>query len=184
MALWAEWDATTGNVVQIRNDDPATGGTSSGFTGADRTTGAETTWYPLEVEYPDDYVPRFPHLLGPGRMTLEDGTVHHRFPEADFSEKAVRSALVDEVKRVTRYALAETDWYVIRQLETGEPAPADVSADRVRIRAAGKSKQQQVRQAAPSELLDFDTSVKAVDRSWTPPPVPSHPLSLAPKAGK
>lgn len=166
MALWAEWDPTTNNVVQIKNDDPQPGQHGSGFTGANRTTGAKTTWYPLSVDYPEDYVPRFPHLLGPGIMTLEEGTVHHRFPQADFSERAVRGALVDEVKRTTGQALAQSDWYVIRKFETGEPIPDEVKIERLQIRAQGKAQQQAARAAAPSDLLDFDTSVKIEGRSW------------------
>jgi hypothetical protein len=159
MALLAEWDPTTGNVVQIKNDDYQAGQTAGGYTGAERTTGSATTWYPLEVEYPEEYVPRFPELLGPGTMTLEDGVVYHRFPTANYSERAVREALVAEVKKVTGNALSQTDWYIIRQFETAEPVPEAVATARLRIRALGQSRQQAVRDASPSDLLDFDTSL-------------------------
>ncbi|EGQ8456751.1 hypothetical protein K6U16_15175 [Vibrio parahaemolyticus] len=38
-----------------------------------------------------------------------------------------------------RRYLAETDWYVIREQETGEAIPADVKANRAEARAAVQS---------------------------------------------
>lgn len=34
-----------------------------------------------------------------------------------------------------RRTLAETDWYVIRQLETGQPIPAQITRDRAAARS-------------------------------------------------
>lgn len=41
----------------------------------------------------------------------------------------------EQINAEARAYLAETDWYVIRLQETGEPVPADVLADRSAARA-------------------------------------------------
>ncbi len=49
---------------------------------------------------------------------------------------AARAVLVDAVKTAAHVRLAETDWYLIRQAETGTATPQDVLDARAAIRAA------------------------------------------------
>lgn len=159
MALFAEWDPETKNVVAIRNDGADPGQPQvSGVTGAARAIGGQTEWYPLEVEYPETYVPRFPMLLGQSTMQLEgDGVVRQRFPNADFSEAAVRDALVREVNGNAQVVLNQTDWYVTRYIELDKKIPDEVRAHRADIRAQVDTLRAKIAKAKPSELLDFDT---------------------------
>ena len=53
----------------------------------------------------------------------------------DWSQR-VREAEEEALRQANaaRRTLAETDWYVIRQIETGQPIPAHVSAARAEAR--------------------------------------------------
>lgn len=167
MALWALWDPETKNVIRIENDDPkAIGGMRTTDTGAARSLMALKR-YPLEVEYPETYVPRFPRLLGRSIMVLKDGVVHQQFPEADYSEQTVRAAVIDEVKVASRKALSDTDWAVVRQAETGRPVPDDINETRATIRTLCAEKVAAAQSASPSDLLDFDSSLLIGDQRWT-----------------
>jgi hypothetical protein len=175
MTLWAEWDPETKSVIRIDNDAPSAGGTRSGDTGAPRSASGVTRRYPFEVQFPETYVPRFPHLLGHSRMFLEDGVVYQRFPDADFSEAAVRGALTAEVKLTARSALDDTDWYFMRELDTREPVPDDVRPSRQAIRDACDAKVTAIADASPGELLDFDTGLIVDGKAWraAPPMLPA-----------
>ena len=158
MPLWAEHDLTTGNIVAFKNDD-GPGEPAVNASGMPRTPGAKTEWLPMEVEYPEEYVPRFPHLLGPSTFSLENGVVKQRFPESNFTPDHVREALKGTINRTLRAVLAETDWYFVRRLEHNIPVPADVSAFRTRVRAKADQMKQELSEAPNIDLLDFDTDI-------------------------
>jgi len=63
-------------------------------------------------------------------------------------EEALRQA------NAARRTLAETDWYVIRQIETGQPIPGQISAARANARQkAGEKPAGDQPEPTPSPLL-------------------------------
>lgn len=58
-----------------------------------------------------------------------------RHVKIDWSQR-VREAEEEALRQANaaRRSLADTDWYVIRQLETGQPIPASITADRADAR--------------------------------------------------
>jgi len=58
-----------------------------------------------------------------------------RHVKIDWSQR-VREAEQEALRQANaaRRILAETDWYVIRQIETGQPIPANISAARAEAR--------------------------------------------------
>ena len=58
-----------------------------------------------------------------------------RHMKIDWSQR-VREAEEEALRQANtaRRTLAETDWYVIRQIETGQPVPANITAARAEAR--------------------------------------------------
>lgn len=63
-----------------------------------------------------------------------------KFSAAEISERRARAEAEREEANAMQ-SLRETDWYVIRNLETGAPIPADVTAQRAKARAEANRKQ-------------------------------------------
>lgn len=55
--------------------------------------------------------------------------------EKELSEKKAREEQ-ERINQEARARLAETDWYVVRFLETGKAIPEDLLAERQRLREA------------------------------------------------
>lgn len=90
----------------------------------------------LVVDRPEDYIARFPHLLGSSVFKkMADGRVKQTFPDADFSVKAVRAELVRQARESAGKEMTKTDWYVVRSAEGQGKIPKHVAALRAKIRA-------------------------------------------------
>jgi hypothetical protein len=139
-----------------------------------RTTG----WYELVDELPQDFIERFPRLLGPAEISFDDtdGRLHKKYLAPDFSPSAIRQELVNQMKFSARHTLAQTDWMVVRGLETSVPVSAEIKAERSRIRDLTRWYEDQISKLPVTELADY---------TWTfQPPHPSaphsHPVDLPP----
>lgn len=75
----------------------------------------------------------------------------------------VQAQRIDDIKREAHALLQPTDWYVVRQQETGEPVPEDVSAYRSAVRAASD--------AAEADVLALTNAeaVLAYQAAWPTP---------------
>ena len=126
---WVQWDDETGQMLgMVRRLPP-------GLQGRDAAHLAKLGYRELVTAEPEDFIPRFPSLLGQSEFKLlGDGRVKQTFPKADFSVKAVRSELKALARTRAGQELAATDWYLIRQLELGTPVPAEVVTLRKKIR--------------------------------------------------
>lgn len=90
----------------------------------------------LVVDRPEDFIARFPHLLGSSTFTrMTDGRVKQTFPVADFSVKAVRAEIVRQARESAGKEMTKTDWYVVRSAEGQGEIPKHVAALRAKIRA-------------------------------------------------
>lgn len=159
-----EWDYTHAVVLNIKRGDT----TDPHPTGIPRRPDSRTRWLRVFVEYPDDYLPDFEELLGPGVYDLnEDGTLRKYFPQANYSVDSVRSILLDRVSGMKRDALLETDGYVIREMETGTPMPAEVKSKRDAARKTADALKDRVKNSAPKDLISLDIYVPHV-------PAPRH----------
>ena len=127
-----------------------------------RVLGAKTEWVQVETRYPEGYDPRFDSLLNIGQLSFtydpKKNMVIVEFPEADFSVDAVRRTLRDMINQQANNELRNTDWYVIRKMETGKPIPADVSATRDGVRAKANRYTAELASAPDSELNSFSVS--------------------------
>lgn len=166
-----EWDYTHAVVLNVKS-----GHAEPSSTGIPRRPTSRTRWLPVEIEYPDDYLPNFPEMLGPGVYDLkEDGTLRKYFPHPDFSIESVRNRLLDMAGDFMRYTLGSTDTYLFQEMETGTPMPAEIKQMRDRIRAEGKKAKEDIRKAAPADLVNMDLGARFdalphdPPRYWTPP---------------
>ena len=57
---------------------------------------------------------------------------------AEQKQAEKEQAELDRVNAEARRELAETDWYFLRELESGEPIPADIKAKRAAARSRVK----------------------------------------------
>ena len=128
----AEYDRANNRVVALEMDDGRISSTHN-----PRVLGAETEWLPVVVVYPDGYDQRFNNLLSPHEVEyrFDNERIEVHYPKADFSPAAIRMTVESSISNAAKGLLSATDWYFVRQLDTGEPVPAEVSAERQRIRA-------------------------------------------------
>lgn len=116
-------------------------------------------WMPVLNALPEDRIEGHPQLLGPETYEMDldyrDDVIIRSWPEADFSPEAFRRYAVDRAKRIARSALAESDWMVIRQVETGVPVPAEVVTAREQLREASDAAVARVDDLAPSEWPEY-----------------------------
>lgn len=126
-------------------------------TGVERQ-GDNTVWLPLVRDYPEDYLPGQPRLLGGATYHLdsEGDKVVATYPDADFSPEAFRRNAKLTVQDRAGAALSSTDWFVVRQSETGKPIPSEVRTARDKVRAVADEELQKVETMSPSLLQDYD----------------------------
>ena len=60
---------------------------------------------------------------------------------------------IEQVKRKAYNLLSETDWYIVRQLETGKEIPQDVLNERERIRNKSEVIEQEISELETKEEL-------------------------------
>lgn len=168
----AKYDKTNNLVVSLRSADGREMRTHNPI-----ILGAETEWVPTVVQYPEGYDPKFHGLMQADSMEFaynaEQNVVEVRFPNADFSPASIRKALKAMAKDAAGFALAPTDWYVIRSAETGKPIPQDVKAERDRIRQKADSYDSQIGTLPDTGLSDFViTYGNEPGQPPTPPVIP------------
>lgn len=171
----AEYDHKTNRILALKT---ATGEVHS--TGAQRVLGAKTEWVRVETILPEGYDPQFHSLLyvaphrgqDPLRYTYDpDGNrVVVEFPYADFSVEAMRERLRRQAKESAHTALMETDWYVIRQVETGVPIPEDIKAVRESIRQRADTMEGEIRTLSATEIGEYDMTLPPTLMEDEPPP--------------
>lgn len=126
---WVQWDDDKAVLLSIVRHIP------DALQGRDAATLAQLGYRELVVQNPEDFIPRFPSLLGSSVFTkMADGRVRQTFPHADFSVSAVRAELVRQLKTAAEQELWRTDWVVVRKMETGKEIPAEIGAMRQKIR--------------------------------------------------
>ena len=103
---------------------------------------------------PDD---RFYIVSGP------DNTGAYTATPRDLND--LKARFIEEDKQTARQLLSQTDWYIIRLLETQAPAPAAVSIDRAEIRAAQNIREDEINYATTVEELK-----QLIDSDLTPFP--------------
>jgi hypothetical protein len=161
-----EWDFDSGEPLAIRADEGA-----ARATGVARDATHRIEWRPLVYDYPDDFDPRWPNLLGERSLYSYDETNDHvviTFPEANTGPDAVRGAIKAEMTNQAAQRLAPTDWVVLEALEEGGKPSKDVQELRKAIRDRLKTLHQEVDNLPVEALLDY---------SWTLDP---HAPTVAP----
>lgn len=148
MAQWLYW-GETGQPDFIRHLPPH-------LEGRDVATLAQMGYHQRVTREPEDFIPRFPRLLGTSRFEkLPDGRVLETFPEADFSVAAVRGALEEDLRQDAQRELAKTDWYVVRSYELNKKIPKDVIKLRGSIRQHVDWVIDDIAKKSARELVDY-----------------------------
>lgn len=151
----AEYDHTNNRVVQVETDDGRKIPTYEA-----RVLGSETEWLPVQVEYPVGYEARFHTLLNPDNIRYdydeEQARVIVRYPEADFSAEAIRANLAQMIRDRVKIMLGETDWAIVRSVETGKSVPDDISSEREMLRGRADSLLAALDNTADEDLVNFD----------------------------
>jgi hypothetical protein len=129
----AEYDLDNNRVVALKEASGTLRATHN-----PRVLGANTEWLPVETRLPEGYNPRFNSLLGQGNLSFTYDPSKHivvvEFPHADFSVAAVRKTLRDMVNQQANNELRNTDWYIVRKMETGAEIPTEVIEKRKELR--------------------------------------------------
>lgn len=168
---YALWDKRREVVFSIYQKDEETGE----IVGDPRPTGVPRSPNPddyVEMRYihdtPEDFIERFPRLLGLGTVeVLDENTLIMRYPDADFSEEAVRGELRRMVNEEANKILQRSDWYVVRQFETGKRIPGDVMRGRQRVRDDVDVASRQIENLKGAALMTYEwefTDVHGYDR--------------------
>ena len=77
----------------------------------------------------------------------------------------LKASFIEGDKQTARQLLSQTDWYIIRLLETQAPAPAAVSIDRAEIRVVQNIREDEINYATTVEELK-----QLIDSDLTPFP--------------
>lgn len=56
----------------------------------------------------------------------------------------LKASKVDEIKRVISYKLATTDWYIIREIDSGEPTSQSIKDERAALRTKSNDLEAQI----------------------------------------
>lgn len=112
-------------------------------------------WYPVVDEHPEGtHDERIERLTGP-TVTLGETHLLRRWEIAARPLDEVRAELLRTVKLGARSALAASDWYVMRQVETGDPIPADITARRAAIRTRSAVIEEKISKASRGEIRAY-----------------------------
>lgn len=147
---WAEWDNESNAFRGVVRALPDT------LEGRDPSTLALMGYREIVTRHPENFVARFPALLGISSFRLlEDGRVEQTFPNADYSVARVREELTRQMKDSAGRELARTDWYIVRSVELGEEVPAEIGELRTKIRDHVDWLEEQIAGLSPRELVDY-----------------------------
>lgn len=147
---WAKWDLEKDSIHSTMRDLPPE---ISDLPLADLE---QLGYRPLVIEWPEDMIERFADLNGSAAFDIySDGAVHQTFPAADFSVAAVRRELVKMMKKTAVHVLSETDWQVVRKMETGKDIDPDVAVIRQRQRDHVVWLEERIQALNERELVEF-----------------------------
>lgn len=167
----AEYDHENNVVVALRSSDGR-----EVLTHNARVLGAPTEWLPTQTVYPAGYDSRFNGLLHSDQLMFahdEDrGVIRVEFPQADFSPGAIRQELIRKSNMMANKILQETDFYVIRQVDTGKPMPTEIAQTRSAVRAKSDDYARQIAAASEEELLHIKVTYGTEPGQPTPSPKP------------
>lgn len=148
-----EWDRVNKVALQYIEDHWA----EPQPTGTTRSPTADTVWVDVIDDFPDDYLPQFHGLLGDRSDFYEaaDGSIHRRWPDADFSEPRIRDAVSMRVIREAADTLHLTDQVVIEAMERNDPVPLDVKSARDATRSRREANIRTAVSSAIQQVIDF-----------------------------
>lgn len=173
--LRAEYDFDNNRVVALENVLGQVHNTHN-----PRVLGARTEWVEVETRLPAKYNPRFDYLLHADdvRFGFDPDTqvVTIEYPRADFTPNSLRILLKDQAKEAARRELSDTDWYVVRMMETGTPIPPEVLARREEIRSLSNEYVEQLDVASPVELDNFEVNYGTKPEKNIPKPNERDPV--------
>lgn len=158
-------DPKTHAVVAIRNSDGTVQNPYSNLPVVDKIDGV---WRPLRVMLPEGYLPDFQHLLGNNVAYVfdpDEEIVYRTYPDADFSVEAVKNSKREMANTAAKQYFDRTDWYYIRNMETGKKIPDDVAAERKRIRKRLDEIQNEIEALSEDEVLDYQVSIAPVQET-------------------
>lgn len=166
--LVCDWDPDRRVILAIYQRDDVTGlpvDGVKGATGVPRDPNGRVETLPLIQDQPENAIERFPQLLGTSvAVPAEGGTaVRMTYPNADFSEAAVRAELKRMAREQARKILETTDWYVTRKAETGRDVPADVAAQRESVRLQIDAITDDIDATSGADLITYDWAFQGVD---------------------
>lgn len=150
----AEWDFTTGEVLAVKLHDA-----DVRPTGRLRQRDAEAHWLPLDMLYPDDYLPDFPELLGDEfvyELADSEDAVLRRHLHANFSDEAIRATQERRVRNNMANLLGRTDGYYVRRLDTGEDVPEQIQQLRDYIREQGDTLREMIREDPIEDVIGLN----------------------------
>lgn len=154
MTTKVEWDHTNGVALMLWEEtwpEPRPTGTT-------RRDDARTEWLPVEDNYPPDYLPQYPELLGARTefsLAPEGGRVIRAYPEADYSPDEVRNAAAGRLVNRAADVLRLTDALVFEALEKGQPVDPEIASLRDDIRAKMERDVDTVNRRPITEVVDF-----------------------------
>ena len=150
----AEYDHDNNRVIAVENESGRVTATQSA-----RVLGGSTEWVPARIEYPEGYDQRFMSLLRPLSVRYDydadTNEVVVRYPDADFSSEAIREELRQMIRGAARQVLNQSDWYIVRSVETGAPIPDQVREERDGVRRRVDEFERELEHTADDRLHDF-----------------------------
>ena len=170
----AKWDDTYGRVVSIIEDGDSF--EQQKFTGVGEMPDSQTRWLELIYEYPDNYIPEYPELLGPYTIQLspEGDLLYAKFPQEGYTPENVRAVIKDKIHIDLRRALEDTNFYILNSLETGAIVPEEVLVGRNAAREAAETALSELENLADDLLPDFTWDIPQTRPffHWNPPSPP------------
>jgi len=95
------------------------------------------------------------------RSKLKNYSIHPeysgQYDSVTISLSDIKNRKISEIKRRAKLVLSETDWYIIRNKETGEAIPQEVLNHRSQVRSDSDTFEQEVKDLTTvEEVLNYD----------------------------
>jgi hypothetical protein len=97
---------------------------------------------------------------------FEQERIKNRWEQNASTLSDAKQMKIKQIKRIARSVLRKTDWYCIRNQETGEPVPQAVSDHRSNIRSQSEIFESEVK------ALNSVAAVQSYSFTYPDPPVP------------
>lgn len=116
-------------------------------------------WLPIVNALPEDRIEGHPQMLGVEQYEVDEGydanVILRTFPDADFSPSGFLTYARNRTRQSAQNTLHESDWMVIRNVETSVAVPSTVTAARAAVRDAAQQSLSRLEGLSPAEYLDF-----------------------------